>query len=81
MPGSCPGIGAPPRARQVVARGRSPAAQGAMAQQSLGGDGLTLFISRDLLQGAQAERREKTDGEPYVCPIPQDVRPRRPGLA
>jgi aminobenzoyl-glutamate utilization protein B len=52
-----------------------------MAQQSLGGDGLTLFISRDLLQGAQAERREKTDGEPYVCPIPQDVRPRRPGLA
>jgi len=52
-----------------------------MAQQSLGGDGLTLFISRDLLQGAQAERREKTDGEPYVSPIPQDVRPRRPGLA
>jgi aminobenzoyl-glutamate utilization protein B len=81
MPGSRPGIGAPPRARQVVARGRSPAAQGAMVQQSLGGNGLTLFVSRDLLQRAQAERREKTDGEFYVCRIPQDVRPRRLDLA
>jgi aminobenzoyl-glutamate utilization protein B len=36
-----------------------------------------LFTQPDLLAAAQAEFRASTDGQPYKCPIPADVKPRK----
>ncbi|MGN7292604.1 M20 family metallopeptidase [Rhizobium sp. SAFR-030] len=70
-------IGTNPHTWQVVAQGKSPAAHKAMAHaaKTLAATGLSLLTSPDLLAAAKAEWAEKTDGKPYVCPIPADVMP------
>jgi aminobenzoyl-glutamate utilization protein B len=70
-------IGTNPHTWQVVAQGRSPAAHKAMAHaaKALAATGLSLLTTPDLLAAAKDEWREKTDGKPYVCPIPADVMP------
>lgn len=70
-------IGTNPHTWQVVAQGRSPAAHKAMAHaaKALAATGLSLLTTPDLLAAAKAEWREKTEGKPYVCPIPADVMP------
>jgi hypothetical protein len=75
MLGSRPGDRRPSMRGRLSPRAAARLRKGRWFGKDLGGDGLTLFISRVLLQRAKAERREETDGEPYVCPIPQDVRP------
>ena len=70
-------IGTNPHTWQVVAQGKSPAAHKAMAHaaKTLATTGLSLMTSPDLLAASNAEWREKTDGQAYVCPIPADVVP------
>ncbi len=70
-------IGTNPHTWQVVAQGKSPAAHKAMAHAAkvLATTGFSLLTSPLLLAAAKAEWAEKTDGKPYVCPIPPEVMP------
>ncbi|WP_439628395.1 M20 family metallopeptidase [Shinella sp.] len=70
-------IGTNPHTWQVVAQGKSPAAHKAMAHAAkvLATTGFSLLTSPQLLAAAKAEWAEKTDGQPYVCPIPPEVMP------
>jgi aminobenzoyl-glutamate utilization protein B len=63
---------------QVVAQGKSPAAHKAFAHaaKSLATTGLDLILDADLLARAKAEWREKTEGKPYQCPIPDHIGPK-----
>ncbi len=70
-------IGTNPHTWQVVAQGKSPAAHKAMAHAAkvLATTGFSLLTSPQLLAAAKTEWAEKTDGRPYVCPIPPEVMP------
>ncbi|HEV7246855.1 MAG TPA: amidohydrolase [Shinella sp.] len=70
-------IGTNPHTWQVVAQGKSPAAHKAMAHAAkvLATTGFSLLTSPQLLAAAKAEWADKTDGRPYVCPIPPEVMP------
>ncbi|WP_312793987.1 M20 family metallopeptidase [Tianweitania sp.] len=70
-------IGTNPHTWQVVAQGKSAAAHKAMAHaaKTLATTGLTLMTQPDVLAAAKAEWKEKTAGQPYVCPIPAEVKP------
>jgi aminobenzoyl-glutamate utilization protein B len=70
-------VGTNPHTWQVVAQGKSPAAHKAMAHaaKTLAATGLALMTQPDLLAAAKAEWKEKTGGQPYVCPIPDEVKP------
>ncbi len=70
-------IGTNPHTWQVVAQGKSAAAHKAMAHaaKTLAVTGLSLMTSPSLLAEARAEWREKTEGKPYICPIPENVMP------
>lgn len=70
-------IGTNPHTWQVVAQGRSPAAHKAMvhAAKVLAATGLDLVMSEELRYEARAEWEDKMDGQPYVCPIPEDIKP------
>jgi aminobenzoyl-glutamate utilization protein B len=70
-------IGTPGHSWQVVAQGKSKGAHTAMfhAAKALTATALDAIISPDLLERARAELVERTDGKPYVCPIPDDVVP------
>lgn len=71
-------IGTAPHTWQVVAQGKSPAAHKAFAHaaKSLATTGLDLILDPDLLARAKAEWREKTEGTPYQCPIPDHIGPK-----
>lgn len=71
-------IGTAPHTWQVVAQGKSPAAHKAFAHaaKSLATTGLDLILDADLLARAKAEWREKTEGKPYQCPIPDHIGPK-----
>jgi aminobenzoyl-glutamate utilization protein B len=70
-------IGTPGHSWQVVAQGKSVGAHKAMlhAARALAATALDAILSPELLERAKAERTERTDGKPYVCPIPDDVVP------
>ncbi|ENN85381.1 hypothetical protein RHSP_52920 [Rhizobium freirei PRF 81] len=70
-------IGTNPHTWQVVAQGKSAVAHKAMAHaaKALATTGLSLMISPSLVARAKAEWLEKTEGKPYVCPIPMDIMP------
>lgn len=70
-------IGTNPHTWQVVAQGRSTGAHKAMihAAKALAATGLDLVTSPGLLADAKAEWAEKTQEEPYVCPIPDHISP------
>jgi aminobenzoyl-glutamate utilization protein B len=75
--GACWAIGTPGHSWQVVAQGKSGAAHKAMlhAAKALAATALDVIHDPSVLEKAKAELREKTDGKPYVCPIPADVVP------
>jgi aminobenzoyl-glutamate utilization protein B len=45
------------------------------AAKALAATALDAIHALELLDRAKAELRERTDGKPYVCPIPPDVQP------
>jgi aminobenzoyl-glutamate utilization protein B len=75
--GACWAIGTPGHSWQVVAQGKSPAAHKGMlhAAKALAATALDVVHSPDLLAQAKAEFHVKTEGKPYLCPIPADVVP------
>jgi aminobenzoyl-glutamate utilization protein B len=70
-------IGTPGHSWQVVAQGKSAGAHKAMlhAAKALAATALDAALSPDLIARARAELVERTDGKPYMCPIPDDVVP------
>ncbi|OWV77774.1 peptidase M20 [Rhizobium sp. R635] len=70
-------IGTSPHTWQVVAQGKSAAAHKAMAHaaKALATTGLSLMTTPELLAAAKAEWADKTEGQAYICPIPDHVMP------
>lgn len=70
-------IGTNPHTWQVVAQGKSAAAHKAMAHaaKALATTGLSLMTTPELLTAARAEWADKTEGQAYICPIPDHVTP------
>lgn len=70
-------IGTNPHTWQVVAQGKSASAHKAMAHaaKAIASTGFSLITSPELLAAAKAEWSEKTDGRPYICPIPAEISP------
>ena len=75
--GACWAIGTPGHSWQVVAQGKAPAAHKGMlhAAKALAASALDVFHDPDLLARAKAEFHVKTEGKPYLCPIPDEVLP------
>ena len=75
--GACWAIGTPSHSWQVVAQGKSPAAHKGMlhAAKALAATALDVIHDPELLARAKAEFHVKTEGKPYLCPIPDDVVP------
>jgi aminobenzoyl-glutamate utilization protein B len=75
--GACWAVGTPGHSWQVVAQGKSGAAHKGMlhAAKALAASALDVIYDPDLLARAKAEFHVKTEGKPYLCPIPADVKP------
>jgi aminobenzoyl-glutamate utilization protein B len=75
--GPCWAIGTPGHSWQVVAQGKTPAAHKAMlhSAKALAATALDVLHTPELLEKAKAELKQKTGGQPYLCPIPDDVVP------
>ena len=69
-------IGTPAHSWQITAQGKSPAAHKGMthAATALARCAQELLTDAALLEAAKAEHRESLREEPYVCPIPEEVR-------
>ena len=70
-------IGTPFHTWQVVAQGKEPAAHKAMVQVSKAMASLAISALTDpsLVAAAKADFARRLASTPYICPIPDDVRP------
>lgn len=70
-------IGTPGHSWQITAQGKSPAAHKGMthAAKIMGVTARMLFTDEMLLARAKKDHADRLAREPYVCPIPDDVRP------
>lgn len=70
-------IGTPGHSWQLTAQGKSPAAHKGMvhAAMAMGIVGRMLLSDAALLERARKDHAERLAHEPYICPIPDDVRP------
>jgi aminobenzoyl-glutamate utilization protein B len=75
--GACYAVGTPFHTWQMVAQGKSPAAHKGMihAAKVMASTALDVLRDPELRASARAELQERTGGEPYRCPIPNDVLP------
>ena len=71
-------LGTPGHSWQETAQGKQPLAKKYMlyAAKGMAGAAIDLFENPALLLQAQAEHAQRMDHKPYVCPIPQGVKPR-----
>ncbi|WP_244559939.1 M20 family metallopeptidase [Ensifer aridi] len=76
--GACYAVGTPFHSWQMVAQGKLPAAHKGMtyAAKVLAATALDLLNERSLVEAAKTEYRSRMDGNPYECPIPDDVLPK-----
>jgi aminobenzoyl-glutamate utilization protein B len=76
-------FGTPFHSWQLTAQGKSPAAHKGMvhAAKVMAATGRRLFEDPGLLARAKAEHARALAAEPYVCPLPADVRPPIPMAA
>jgi aminobenzoyl-glutamate utilization protein B len=70
-------IGTPGHSWQVVAQGKSAAAHKGMvhAARIMAGTALEVLTDETLMARAKKDHQERTKRTPYVCPIPESVRP------
>ncbi|MCJ8140881.1 amidohydrolase [Falsirhodobacter halotolerans] len=70
-------IGTPAHSWQITAQGKSPAAHKGMtyAAKIMGAVARRLMTDADLLARARRDHADRLAADPYVCPIPDDVRP------
>ncbi|SKA24497.1 M20 family metallopeptidase [Consotaella salsifontis] len=76
----CWAIGTPVHTWQVVAQGKSPGAHKAMvhAAKALALTALRACETPELLSDAKAEWAQRTNGQPYRCPLPPEIMPSVP---
>jgi aminobenzoyl-glutamate utilization protein B len=76
-------FGTPFHSWQLTAQGKSPAAHKGMvhAAKVMAGTGRRIFEDAGLLARAKAEHARALEAEPYVCPMPEEVRPPIPMAA
>jgi len=72
---SCYAFGTPPHSWQWVAQGKTPLAHKGMllAAKTMAATAIDLLGAPDTLAQAKAELLERRGGQPYVCPIPDEV--------
>lgn len=70
-------IGTPGHSWQITAQGKAPAAHKGMvhAAKIMAGTAVDVMSDDTLMERAKADHRERTTRKPYVCPIPDNVRP------
>jgi aminobenzoyl-glutamate utilization protein B len=70
-------IGTPGHSWQITAQGKTPAAHKGMvhAAKIMAGTAVDVMSDDTLMARAKADHRERTTRKPYVCPIPDDVKP------
>ena len=70
-------IGTPFHTWQIVAQGKTPAAHKAMVQVAKAMAAMAIAALRDpaLIAAAKADLAARTKTTPYVCPIPDEVKP------
>lgn len=70
-------VGTPFHTWQLTAQGKAPTAHKGMehAAKVMAGTAKALFERPDLLAAAQAEHAKKMAATPYVCPMPEEVKP------
>ena len=75
--GATHAIGTPGHSWQVTAQGKTPAAHKGMvhAAKVLAATAVDALRDPTLIERAQAEFRERTRDNPYVCPVDNDVEP------
>jgi aminobenzoyl-glutamate utilization protein B len=75
--GATHAIGTPGHSWQVTAQGKTPAAHKGMvhAAKVLAATAVDALRDPTLIERAQAEFRERTRDNPYVCPVDADVEP------
>ncbi|WP_027232125.1 M20 family metallopeptidase [Phyllobacterium sp. UNC302MFCol5.2] len=80
MRGATYAIGTPGHSWQLVAQGKLPAAHKGMehAAKVMAGTAIDLLASRELIDAAKADHRNRLEGKPFVNPIPDDVQPPLP---
>ncbi|MFD1910980.1 M20 family metallopeptidase [Halodurantibacterium flavum] len=70
-------VGTPGHSWQITAQGKTPAAHKGMtyAAKAMGAVGRMLFTDDLLLARAKKDHADRLEREPYICPIPDEVRP------
>ena len=76
-------VGTPFHTWQLTAQGKSPAAHKGMvyAAKAMAGTAVDLLKDPSTIAAANLEHRERSARSPYVCPMPEDVRPPIPEQA
>ncbi len=74
---SCYALGTPGHSWQLVSQGKSSWAHKGLlaAAKAMAGTALDLYHNPGVIQNAKIELDERRGGEPYRCPIPDDVNP------
>jgi aminobenzoyl-glutamate utilization protein B len=70
-------IGTPGHSWQITAQGKSPAAHKGMthAAKAMARCAEMLFLDPPLLAEAKAEHARRLTQTPYICPLPDDLKP------
>ncbi|RMC30458.1 amidohydrolase [Paracoccus alkanivorans] len=70
-------IGTPGHSWQITAQGKAPAAHKGMtyAAKVMAATARMLYADETLLARARKDHQDRLAREPYICPIPEDVRP------
>jgi aminobenzoyl-glutamate utilization protein B len=70
-------IGTPGHSWQITAQGKAPAAHKGMvhAARIMAGTAVEVLSDETLLARAKKDHLERTQRSPYICPIPESVRP------
>lgn len=70
-------IGTPGHSWQLTAQGKMPAAHKGLVQvaKAMAGTAIDVLHNPELLAQAKADHQARIKRTPYVCPIPDDVRP------
>jgi aminobenzoyl-glutamate utilization protein B len=76
-------IGTPGHSWQLTAQGKSPLAHKGMVHVAkvMAATAVDALKDRSIIERAKADYRARTDGNPYVCPLPEDVKPPIKSLA
>ena len=76
-------IGTPGHSWQLTAQGKSPLAHKGMIHVAkvMAATAVDALKDGSVIERAKADYKARTDGNPYVCPLPEDVKPPIKSLA